>query len=673
MVRKEWVARQVIDKLYIEGRGYVDEYTLKKVNFFVGANNSGKSRLIREQIIQLLNQNHPRTGSPSMTKSDIVSNFNSAVRESSQYLQGDSTTIYRKDYKIKEEHKSFTLTVDDCKSVFQALIRDLEEISKKLNSSGDNLSLLLINIDDILEKYRGEFIAKAIRINTESKIYFETYRFTIEDFKRLILGNLCGGWNGLFENIQKYSINEKSEIKNNGQGIYIPTLRTLQNFLDSYLSQSESEDVLDGLKRLISIPKQLASGNRKELKEYNTLNQYKLTGKTGRNYFQKVHGHFDNRFKLVDGQLLSNYIYHLRNSDREKMDQLNRFENFLSEMFFNKKSISLVTDIENNELKIFIDKEERLITDVGDGVQAIIMLTYPLFFYDKGIISVEEPELNLHPGWQKELIKLYQGKYDEKFKIKTDNFIFFIATHSNHIIDRSIVIDEEETAVFRVWQNENNTQVEEITSRQDAQTLLNDIGISSTSLWFTPGIIFVEGPSDVNYIEYWLDLYCSDRDNPRLIRGIDYEFIYYGGSLLTHYKIEKEEYGKIVSENIKTTIQNISGQNYFFVIDYDYEDSSFEKAKTEIREKIDEDQYWYDTTVYTIEDYIDSPKANIYRSSSHVLRNLTNDRTVISKSKTLSHEVVEDWKTQEVDFSDFKPSLKINIEKLYNQIISWKS
>ena len=74
-------------------------------------------------------------------------------------------------------------------------------------------------------------------------------------------------------------------------------------------------------------------------------------------------------------------------------------------------------------------ESQRPVYLLGDGIQMIIILLWPFFFKKSGIISIEEPELYIHPGFQKKFIQFVCTSE------KTRHFQIFIATHSNHIVD----------------------------------------------------------------------------------------------------------------------------------------------------------------------------------------------------------------------------------------------
>lgn len=69
--------------------------------------------------------------------------------------------------------------------------------------------------------------------------------------------------------------------------------------------------------------------------------------------------------------------------------------------------------------------------------------------------------------------------------------------------------------------------------------LLNDLDVRASDILQSNGIIWVEGPSDRVYIKHWLEILGSGD----IEEGRDYQFLYYGGRLLSHYTTEKGECG----------------------------------------------------------------------------------------------------------------------------------
>ena len=101
-------------------------------------------------------------------------------------------------------------------------------------------------------------------------------------------------------------------------------------------------------------------------------------------------------------------IKKIRNDFRPVREKFEDFEIFLRKNFFNNNKVDIVARESDKykEKNILIhiegDDEERDIHNLGDGIQSIIMLMFPIFTAENGSwIFIEEPEINLHPGLQR--------------------------------------------------------------------------------------------------------------------------------------------------------------------------------------------------------------------------------------------------------------------------------
>jgi len=115
----------------------------------------------------------------------------------------------------------------------------------------------------------------------------------------------------------------------------------------------------------------------------------------------------------------------------EDREIVSDFQTFLSEAFFHGNPVALIPRHDSQDLHVKIGQEtEYPISSLGDGIQSIIALTFPLF-RARGqslLIFIEEPEMFLHPGLQRLFLNVLLTT--EGFS----NFQYFIATHSNHFV-----------------------------------------------------------------------------------------------------------------------------------------------------------------------------------------------------------------------------------------------
>ncbi len=308
---------------------------------------------------------------------------------------------------------------------------------------------------------------------------------------------------------------EKGKCLTNGKlnRIYIPTLRTLRVLSEKnvLLNQVNKEYKLD------------VSHSEKKTKNIIEVNQIQI--ENGENFF-------------------SNALT-LRNSDYYNKIKLEKFEMFLSQNFFENQSISIITDASLKVVKIKIGHEkEQPIESLGDGLQMAIILTFPLFNYDNGFVFIEEPELFLHPGFQKKIIALFCNHIESK------KFKFFIVTHSNHILDSAL--QEKTTSIYSVkklkLKEENKLPKFQLNLLQYGDNnILNELGVANTSLFLSNCTIWVEGITDRIYIKKYIQEYIKSQKFKtkynrflHLQEGISYSFILSGGDNIIHHDFNND-------------------------------------------------------------------------------------------------------------------------------------
>ena len=236
----------------------------------------------------------------------------------------------------------------------------------------------------------------------------------------------------------------------------------------------------------------------------------------------------------------------------EERNLINEYQNFLSENFFDNKEVTLIPDLNKARiLRIKIgDEKEKEIYDLGDGIQAIIIMTLPLFIYKEEfkdyntLIFIEEPEIFLHPGLQRNLIDIF---LDKKF----GNVQFFFTTHSNHFLD--ITFDFENISIFTL--KKELAESEEI--EKDPKFLIENVsegdksalellGVKNSSVFLSNCTIWVEGITDRYYIKRYFDKFQEyKKDNEENFvefrEDYHYSFVEYGGNNITHWSFLDDE------------------------------------------------------------------------------------------------------------------------------------
>lgn len=192
----------------------------------------------------------------------------------------------------------------------------------------------------------------------------------------------------------------------------------------------------------------------------------------------------------------------------------------------------------NVRWEVFL-KEEGMsrcpLSRMGSGLKTIILVLLNLLVIPeldeyknkKMVYGFEELENNLHPAMQRKLFE-YIYEFAEMHDVQV-----FITTHSHVAINA--FYDKDDAVIFHVYKQDGRAFVKRIESYLDKTRILDDLDVKASDLLQSNGIIWVEGPSDRVYIKHWLDLYFPDR----FVEGVHYQFLYYGGRLLSQYSAEE--------------------------------------------------------------------------------------------------------------------------------------
>ncbi|MCM1264171.1 MAG: ATP-binding protein [Butyrivibrio sp.] len=304
----------------------------------------------------------------------------------------------------------------------------------------------------------------------------------------------------------------------------------------------------------------------------------------------------------------------------------------------------------------------------GSGIKTIILvllnlIVVPWQTQNSGITIVygfEELENNLHPAMQRKLFD-----YIYEFAVEKNIYIF-ITTHSHVAINT--FFDKEKACIYHVVKENKGAVLKRIESYIDKTEILDDLDIKASDILQANGIIWVEGPSDRIYIKRWLEIFC----NNQFEEGKHYQFLYYGGRLLSQYSAEEET--DLIS--IITTNRNAT-----MVMDSDKRNqaTSLNDTKKRIIEEFDKlGMFCWVTKGKEIENYI--PKEAIEKKFDTQVRKQCEKYELFpdyielyyknfkNKKVPFANEI-KDYITKENSSSML--DLESQIKKLYKSIKKW--
>lgn len=167
----------------------------------------------------------------------------------------------------------------------------------------------------------------------------------------------------------------------------------------------------------------------------------------------------------------------------------------------------------------------------GSGLKTILLILINLYLVPKTkeykekeiVYAFEEIENNLHPALQRRVFE-YLYHYAERHNTR-----IFLTSHSHIAINT--FFGKEHANLYHVVKEAGISSLLPIGNSKERSEILDDLDVKASDIFQSNGIIWVEGPSDRIYILRWLQTFTDFR----FVEGQHFQFMYYGGRLLSHY------------------------------------------------------------------------------------------------------------------------------------------
>jgi predicted ATP-dependent endonuclease of OLD family len=183
-------------------------------------------------------------------------------------------------------------------------------------------------------------------------------------------------------------------------------------------------------------------------------------------------------------------------------------------------SIEIQVPYDSSTILVNIDGNEQPISNLGTGIEQLIIMGLAAFAFPEQLVLIDEPELHFHPRSQKRMMQYLHEKSPAKF---------VIATHS------AALLDAVDASILRLENKDGHCAGSIVLSSQERFAAIRDLGHTPSELVQANFVVWVEGPSDRIYLNSWIK-----KMDAELREGVDYTFIFYGGRVLAQHDFSGE-------------------------------------------------------------------------------------------------------------------------------------
>jgi hypothetical protein len=166
-----------------------------------------------------------------------------------------------------------------------------------------------------------------------------------------------------------------------------------------------------------------------------------------------------------------------RYDEQEKKESFEKLRCFIGDIA-NRPDIRIDIPHDRSTINVNFDGHVVPIEALGSGIHELFMLASRIVLNEGKAVLLEEPEVHLHPEFQRKFMIFLRDQINSQF---------FISTHS------AVVIDTDGAKVFGVWNAGAEARVEALLADQTRREMCREMGYRPSDLLQANSIIWVEG------------------------------------------------------------------------------------------------------------------------------------------------------------------------------------